>query len=80
MRPAFIPTYKHVRFAFDVPEGFHVLNGERQVLLQGPNGAAIIFDRSPKPFDGPPAEYIGAPVRLASARRVRVCDIGRIRI
>jgi predicted Zn-dependent protease len=47
-----------LRFRFEVPQGFHIINGDRQVLAQGPNGAAIVFDRNPKPFRGSALEYL----------------------
>ncbi len=37
-----------LRFAFEVPDGFHLLNGPEQVAARGPEGAAIVFDRAPK--------------------------------
>ncbi len=37
-----------LRFAFEVPDGFHLLNGPKQVAARGPEGAAIVFDRAPK--------------------------------
>ncbi|MDX1711309.1 MAG: M48 family metalloprotease [Rhodovibrionaceae bacterium] len=33
-----------LRFAFEVPRGFHVVNGEQQVVAFGPDDALIVFD------------------------------------
>lgn len=40
-------------FAFEVPEGFRLLNRPRQVVAQGPDGATIVFDsaRTERPMD-----------------------------
>jgi predicted Zn-dependent protease len=47
-----------LRFRFEAPPGFHIVNGDRQVLAEGPNGAAIVFDRNPKPFRGTALQYL----------------------
>jgi predicted Zn-dependent protease len=47
-----------LRFSFEVPNGFHLLNGESQVQAKGPGNSLIVFDRNPKPFRGPPDAYI----------------------
>jgi len=36
--------HPELRFAFEVPQGFHVVNGERQVVGFGPDDALIVFD------------------------------------
>ena len=63
-------------FRFDVPQGFQVSNGERQVLAQGPNGAVIVFDRSPRPFRGSAVEYLAngwePNLQLADVERIDV--------
>jgi predicted Zn-dependent protease len=65
-----------LRFRFEVPEGFHVVNGDNQVLAQGPNGTAIVFDRNPKPFQGSAFEYLtrgwAANAQLADVQRIEV--------
>ncbi len=35
-------------FAFEVPDGFTLLNGTQQVLARGPDGAVIRFDAAPR--------------------------------
>lgn len=42
-------------FRFDVPDGFQLINGQRQVTARGPDGAAIIFDLAQ-----PPAGRVGS--------------------
>ena len=37
-----------LRFAFEVPDGFRLLNSPTRVVSRGPQGAAIVFDRAPK--------------------------------
>ncbi|MBT6118185.1 MAG: M48 family metalloprotease [Rhodospirillaceae bacterium] len=45
---------------YEVPEGFGLINGARQVVAQGPNGAAVIFDAAPERFGGQPMDYLTA--------------------
>ena len=33
-----------MRFRFEAPEKFHIINGQTQVVAQGPDGAAFVFD------------------------------------
>jgi predicted Zn-dependent protease len=65
-----------LRFAFEVPPGFHITNTPSQVHAEGPGGAAIVFDQSPRPFQGPPEEYLTrmwAPnLRLGQVERIEV--------
>jgi predicted Zn-dependent protease len=65
-----------LRFAFEVPQGFHISNTPSQVHAEGPGGAAIVFDQSPRPFQGPPDEYIArawaSNLRLDSIERISV--------
>lgn len=39
-------AFRHpgLRFAFQVPEGFRLFNGDNEVTAQNPKGAAIVFD------------------------------------
>lgn len=37
-----------LRFAFEVPEGFALRNGTKQVVARGPDGAVIVFDAAPR--------------------------------
>jgi len=69
-------TFIHpeLRFAFDVPPGFHISNTPAQVHAEGPGGATIVFDQSPRPFDGPADEYIAR----AWAQNLRLGPVERI--
>lgn len=62
-----------LRFGFEVPDGFRLLNGQNQVQAKGPDGALIVFDRSPQPFRGAPDDYIArawaAKAQLANLER-----------
>jgi predicted Zn-dependent protease len=68
--------HPELRFAFEVPPGFHVTNTPSQVHAEGPGGAAIVFDQSPRPFSGDPVEYltrVWAPnLQLSSVERIDV--------
>lgn len=65
-----------LRFRFEVPEKFTLFNSPEAVTAQGPDGAAIVFDRAPKPSDGPVRYYLtevwghGAP--LGNVETIRV--------
>jgi predicted Zn-dependent protease len=39
--------HPHEGFRFEVPTGFRLTNGDRAVVAQHPNGAAILFDGTP---------------------------------
>jgi len=41
-----------MRFRFEVPKGFRLMNGERAVMALGPNNARIVFDQAPRARDG----------------------------
>ena len=65
-----------LRFAFEVPDGFHLANGTSQVQARGPNGAVIVFDQSKQPFSGAPEEYLArvwaAKAQLAGLQRLDI--------
>ncbi len=44
-------TFVHpaLRFQFEVPPGFMLINSDNNVKAQGPNGTAIVFDRDTRP-------------------------------
>ncbi|MGY0777066.1 M48 family metalloprotease [Azospirillum argentinense] len=64
-------TFAHPQLgiAFDVPQGYSLLNGAQQVIAKGPNGGAIVFDGGKAPGARDPAAYLtgswaqGAPLR-----------------
>ena len=45
---------------YEVPEGFALVNGASQVVAQGPEGSAIVFDGAPESFGGAPMDYLTA--------------------
>ena len=54
-----------LRFRFEVPQGFRLMNSERNVTARGPNGARIVFDQAPRTREGrnsaegmTPSEYL----------------------
>ncbi len=54
-----------LRFRFEVPQGFRLINGERSVTARGPNGARLVFDQAPRTPEGrnsaegmSPADYL----------------------
>ncbi|WP_119167132.1 M48 family metalloprotease [Algihabitans albus] len=38
--------HSHLRFAFEVPEGFRLLNGQTQVIAVDSEGVRVVFDRA----------------------------------
>jgi predicted Zn-dependent protease len=71
-------TFLHpkLRFGFEVPDGFRLVNGEAQVQAKGPNNALVVFDRNPQPFRGAPDVYISrawaAKAQLSNLERFTV--------
>jgi predicted Zn-dependent protease len=66
-----------LRFAFQVPEGYRLMNGADQVTAQGPNDAsAIAFDLGPKRDTGDLAAYLtqewAAKLRLSDVQRYTI--------
>jgi predicted Zn-dependent protease len=51
-------AHPELRFAFEVPKGFDLLNSDRAVIGFGPKGSRIQFDRAPWPSDGPMTFYL----------------------
>ena len=47
-----------LRFRFEVPKGFRLLNSPRAVSAFGPKGSRIVFDRATKPGDGSIKSYL----------------------
>lgn len=45
-------------FRFDVPDGFHLMNGDHRVLARGPEDTLILFDVSKGRFRGPAQKYL----------------------
>jgi len=51
-------AHPKMRFRFEVPEGYRLVNSAEAVAAFGPGGARAIFDRAPKPSDGPVSNYV----------------------
>ena len=71
-------SFKHpkLRFAFEAPEGFRLVNSPQAVGAFGPNGARVIFDQAKNPSDGPVTYYVSnvwaKGLSNASAERITV--------
>ncbi len=71
-----------LRFAFEAPPGFAIVNAQAQVRTLGPNGATVVFDSVRDP-GGPLDRIVGRdwPAALArEARTGRVGGVERLRI
>ena len=42
-------VHPSLRFQFEVPQGFSLINSDRNVIARGPNGSTVIFDRDARP-------------------------------
>ncbi len=51
-------AHKILGFRFEVPNGFHLANGTRQVVARGPNDAVILFNADTKSFRGRMTSYL----------------------
>ncbi|MEE8534564.1 MAG: M48 family metalloprotease [Kiloniellales bacterium] len=53
-------TFVHpgLGFRFEVPDGFHLMNGAHRVLARGPEDTLILFDVSKGRFRGPAQRYL----------------------
>ncbi len=51
-------VHTELGFRFDVPAGFQLINGMRQVQASGPEGSAIVFDSAPQRVDTSMTEYL----------------------
>jgi predicted Zn-dependent protease len=47
-----------LRIAFQVPQGFFLLNSPQKLIARGPDGTAIVFDAAPQGFSGGPSQYL----------------------
>ena len=68
--------HPNLRFAFRVPPDFSVLNSRTAVTAFGPHDARILFDRAPKPADGPLTFYLrevwGRQLQLENLETIEV--------
>lgn len=51
-------AHKRLRFQFEVPRDFSLLNGEKRVVMRHPSGSLVIFDTSPRAYSGDLRGYI----------------------
>ncbi|MDH3738654.1 MAG: M48 family metalloprotease, partial [Alphaproteobacteria bacterium] len=51
-------AHKILGFRFEVPDGFQLANGTRQVVARGPSDAVILFNADTKPFRGRMTSYL----------------------
>ncbi len=51
-------AHKILGFRFEVPDGFHLTNGTRQVVARGPNDAVILFNADTKDYRGRMTSYL----------------------
>ncbi|HEX2113791.1 MAG TPA: M48 family metalloprotease [Alphaproteobacteria bacterium] len=76
-------TFIHpsLRFQFEVPTGFQLVNSDRNVVARGPNQATIIFDRETRPQVAgvAMANYLtavwGRNVRLQNVERLTINEL-----
>jgi predicted Zn-dependent protease len=47
-----------LRFRFEVPEPFRIVNGDRQVVAYGPNGTLMVFDQARRPSGPRAVDYL----------------------
>jgi predicted Zn-dependent protease len=64
-------VHPELRFAFEAPPGFEIVNSARQVRAQGPNGAIVVFDSVRDP-GGPLDRIVARDWPAALAREARV--------
>ncbi len=71
-------TFVHpkLRFRFEAPPGFRLINGEDAVRAAGPDGASITLDAKPAPRGVEPADFLvgvwGRGVRVQNVQRIDV--------
>ncbi len=51
-------AHKVLDFRFEVPDGFHLTNGTRQVIARGPNNSLILFNADTKAYRGRMTDYL----------------------
>jgi predicted Zn-dependent protease len=69
-------AHPELRFQFEVPNGFNLFNSPRAVLGIGPAQSRIVFDRAPRPSDGPMTFYL----TQVWAPRTQLADLESITI
>ena len=71
-------VHPSLRFQFEVPQGFVLMNSDRNVIARGPNGSTIIFDRDARPQTAGMA--MASYIQGAWARGARLQGIEQIKI
>lgn len=71
-------VHPSLRFLFEVPQGFVLMNSDRNVIARGPNGSTIIFDRDARPQTAGMA--MASYLQGVWARGARLQGIEQIRI
>jgi predicted Zn-dependent protease len=69
-------VHPKLRFRFEAPAGFRLVNGEDAVRATGPDGASITLDGKPAPRGVEPADYLVG----VWAKGVRVQNVERIEV
>lgn len=71
-------TFVHpvLRFQFEVPDGFRLINSTREVIAPGPGGALIRFDLASKRYTGTLDNYI----RNVWVKNARIGKVERINV
>jgi predicted Zn-dependent protease len=67
-------VHPQLRFAFEAPPGFEIVNSAAQVRTRGPNGATVIFDGVRDP-GGPLDRIVARDWPAALAREARVGQV-----
>lgn len=68
-------THPQLGFSFQVPEGFHLINGARQVTAVGPQNARMVFDFARRPRGTSMTNYLaqaGRKMGLRNIQRLRI--------
>ncbi len=71
-------VHPSLHFQFEVPQGFSLINSDKNVVARGPNASTIIFDRDTRPQTAGMA--MPAYLHQAWARGVRLQGIEQINI
>ncbi len=69
-------SHPKLRFTFEAPAGFKLVNQPDTILAQGPNGASVRFDQASRPRYRRPAAHI----QHEWAAKARIGDLERIEV
>ena len=65
-------VHPDLRFRFEVPQGFRIVNGDSAVVATGPDRVRVLFDRDPRA----PRGQLGAYLRQIGAEAVEETSVG----